>query len=253
MRVAVSDYDGTLCIGNEVSERTLAGIDCWRKAGNAFGIATGRDLDLILAETQRWKIPYDFLICCDGATIYNHDLTRLDRRDIDDVMIRPDAKHSSPSHGKYYELRANGQTCLYLKDLGFRLPRLGVPFIESRYKDALQLRSLQQISLACERLSQAAECADGLAVTFSSSLAVAQNARCMDATPKDINKATGILNVLDAKGWPEKGLLVIGDNGNDISMIRRFNGFTVASGLDYLKEHAWGIYEDVGEMLLKHL
>lgn len=164
MRVAVSDYDGTLCIGEKVNERTLSAISQWRAAGNMFGIATGRDLSLLLIETGRWKIPYDFLICCNGALVYNHDLTRIMLSDIDDALISG-----------------------------------------------------------------------------------------MDVTSKDINKATGILNVLAAKKWPEKEILVIGDDANDLSMILRFNGFTVTTGLDYLKGHAREVFDDVGEMLLKHL
>ena len=40
MRLAVSDYDGTLKIDNAVSLENIAAVTAWRKAGNLFGIAT---------------------------------------------------------------------------------------------------------------------------------------------------------------------------------------------------------------------
>ena len=44
MKIFVSDYDGTLNRGGGVTERDLAALDAWQKAGNLFGIASGRDL-----------------------------------------------------------------------------------------------------------------------------------------------------------------------------------------------------------------
>ena len=41
----------------------------WRRSGNAFGIVTGRGRNTLLRDVKRFSIPYDFLICNNGAMI----------------------------------------------------------------------------------------------------------------------------------------------------------------------------------------
>ena len=43
MKVAASDYDGTLLRGGKIDEETKEGIARWRAAGHKFGVVSGRD------------------------------------------------------------------------------------------------------------------------------------------------------------------------------------------------------------------
>ena len=48
MKIAATDFDGTLCpIGEPIPEENIRAIKAWQAAGNKFGIATGRGLSLI--------------------------------------------------------------------------------------------------------------------------------------------------------------------------------------------------------------
>ena len=74
MKIAFSDYDGTLSVPEEgVATETIASIHAWRDAGNKFGIVTGRDYSLIDKEARAYQIPVDFYICCNGAAIHETD------------------------------------------------------------------------------------------------------------------------------------------------------------------------------------
>lgn len=65
----VSDFDGTLYDDNFLNN--LRSVREFMEDGNIFVIATGRTFKNIKAKTQELNIPYDYLICSDGAAIYD--------------------------------------------------------------------------------------------------------------------------------------------------------------------------------------
>lgn len=65
----VSDFDGTLYDDNFLNN--LKSVREFMEDGNIFVIATGRTFQNIKAKTQELNIPYDYLICSDGAAIYD--------------------------------------------------------------------------------------------------------------------------------------------------------------------------------------
>lgn len=65
----VSDFDGTLYDDNFLNN--LKSVRKFMNDNNIFVIATGRTFQNIKAKTQELNIPYDYLICSDGAAIYD--------------------------------------------------------------------------------------------------------------------------------------------------------------------------------------
>ncbi len=89
MRIAVSDYDGTMYSN---SKRILLGdvvgaVTKWRERGNRFGIATGRDRSMIVSEIERWAIPVDFIICANGGLIFDGCSDMLSKRSLPDECV----------------------------------------------------------------------------------------------------------------------------------------------------------------------
>jgi hydroxymethylpyrimidine pyrophosphatase-like HAD family hydrolase len=68
MKIIASDYDGTINCGG-VSQADREAIAKFRKAGNKFGVNTGRDLEMATWILYDMKDEIDFLICCTGGTI----------------------------------------------------------------------------------------------------------------------------------------------------------------------------------------
>lgn len=255
MRVAVTDYDGTLNIRGKVPEKALDAVRRWREAGNIFGIATGRDLSMILPETEKWQIPYDFLICCNGAAIYGPgpELEVLYSAAIADPLVPRVLTHPAGQASMHYELCSDGVVHLYVRSEESWFPGLGFPYEALGYEDALTMTGLQQICFAYASAAEGEEYADALNEAFAGRLRAHQNGRCIDITGGGISKASGIAELLAMRQWPERGLLAVGDGGNDLPMIRRYGGFSVAGAAAAVQREATAVYDDVGEMLLAHL
>ncbi|WP_146637213.1 HAD family hydrolase [Spiroplasma clarkii] len=68
-----SDYDGTLNLdhSNKIKDKDLEFIRNWKKQGNKFVVATGRMVQEISTILEGYQIDYDYLICNNGATVYD--------------------------------------------------------------------------------------------------------------------------------------------------------------------------------------
>lgn len=53
MKILASDYDGTLRTEELVAEKDIEAIARFRKAGNLFGIVTGRSMESLQKEIER--------------------------------------------------------------------------------------------------------------------------------------------------------------------------------------------------------
>lgn len=249
MRIAVTDYDGTLNHRGKIEARSMDAIQRWRNAGNRFGIATGRDLSMILHEIEKWRIPFDFLICCNGAVIYGPDLAVWRSVDIEDARIPQVLSHPAAIASMHLEMCCDGKVYLCAQDEKTWFPALGSPYTEIFREDALAATGVQQVSFAYFSASDGTRYAAELNAAFGESMFAHQNGACIDLTHKTVSKAEGIDALLRITGWSASGLLAIGDSDNDLPMIRKYAGFAVSRAADTAKAAARALYESVGQML----
>ena len=252
MRVAISDYDGTISlggIGGDVDHAVVEAVREWRESGNAFGIATGRDLSMIVYETERWGIPFDFLICCNGAVIYDGALRPRQSIDVPDEVVPDLLMHPAAMRSMHLELSSNGVVNLYVRDKRSWFLTLGPSYNEISFDDALHTKNVQQVSFAYLDVADATACAKELTRDFGDVVVPQQNGRSVDMTKRGVSKATGIEDALRIFDLSADGLLAIGDGTNDIPMIERYGGFTVKGATDAVKRAAKKIYPDVAAML----
>lgn len=249
MRVAVTDYDGTLNFRGTIDPLSMEAIFRWRDAGNRFGIATGRDLSMIRHEIEKWSIPFDFLICCNGAVIYGPDLAVWRSADIEDALIPAVLSHPAAKKSMHVELCRGEKTYLCIQDEKTWFPELGSPYVQITRKAAMAVKGVQQIAFAYFSDSDAVRHTAELNHDFGDALFPHHNGPCIDLTRSTVSKADGIDTLLEKTGWPAKGLLAIGDGDNDLSMIRKYSGFAVSRATDTVKTAAQGVYESVGQML----
>ena len=72
MKVLASDFDGTLYVKDkDVVIKNVEAIRRFMKQGNLFGIVTGRNYSNIKVLLNEYEIPYHYLICLDGAKIFD--------------------------------------------------------------------------------------------------------------------------------------------------------------------------------------
>ena len=72
MKVLASDYDGTLLFNEKFKEGDLKKIKEFQKAGNLFGLCSGRPFKGIY-EFCKPYIDFDFYILCTGALVLNKE------------------------------------------------------------------------------------------------------------------------------------------------------------------------------------
>lgn len=72
MKMLASDFDFTLYSNDElVVKKNVDAIRSFIKKGNLFSIVTGRNYSNIKRLLNRYDIPYHYLICQDGAKIFD--------------------------------------------------------------------------------------------------------------------------------------------------------------------------------------
>ncbi|UQZ88212.1 hypothetical protein C4J81_02885 [Deltaproteobacteria bacterium Smac51] len=257
MKLAASDYDGTLFRHNKVTEEDLRAIRLWREAGNLFGLATGRDLNLSLVEIESRNIEFDFIICNTGASIYSREesggLTTLQLLELPGRAAREVLRHPVAGESNYWVLCQGPKSWIVNRASDSWLTGLGLPLTPITKEEGERLTGLQQISLEYNTPEEAARAVELLSQDFGSDMTVHLSGFCVDLTAKGTNKAEGILALLKITGWPVDDILVIGDTENDLSMIRRFGGYVVPSARDDIKQAARGVYESPGHMMLDNM
>lgn len=105
-----SDFDNTLYVKDKsILKRNIESIKKYRSNGNIFVIITGRGIDFAKKDIEKNNIDYDYLICENGAMIFdsNDNLissTYIDKKDvltIIDLINKNDYKYILDTGYKY--------------------------------------------------------------------------------------------------------------------------------------------------------
>ena len=84
MKMLVSDFDGTLF--NKDYKDNIKAINEFVNKDNLFVICTGRNLNRLLVDLDK-DLKFNYLICSDGAVIYDKDFNEIYRSDIEPRVV----------------------------------------------------------------------------------------------------------------------------------------------------------------------
>ena len=252
MKIAFSDYDGTLSVPHEgVAAETITAIHDWRIAGNKFGIVTGRDYSLIAMETRAHNLPVDFYICCNGAAIHHTDGTPLIStplsREVMKDFFRSEHVRSytdgmlffTPEHAYTYRLRTDVPSS-YLTPL-------------NTIEEALRLKDVVQMGMRFRDREETLAAFAAIDSDFPNIFTGNMNRQFLDLNRAGVNKSMGIADFVHHMGWEAYDLFIIGDDRNDLAMIEEYGGYTVRRAQPFMHEAARAVYDSVGAMLRDHL
>lgn len=251
-KVAASDFDGTLFINQQISAENLSAIRNWRAAGNKFGIVTGRAYTMLPAHLKEFNLAIDFAICCNGAIIHDGGgkvifETELPKKILLEIINEPFAAKSM--HFAFET--AEKVFCAKVKSNSWVLrewERWNFPVEIIEPAQISTLGKINQLALDFESPDAAQAAADMLNSKFGEWIFAQKNTHSLDVVPAGVNKAQGVENLLRVMNW-EAAVFVIGDESNDLPMIRHFGGYTVATAKDFVKREATEIFDSVGAML----
>ena len=256
MKIAISDFDGTLCrilpgttLGGSVPEENLAAIRKWRAAGNKFGLASGRGLSLLEKEVEKYRIPLDFLICTNGASIFDENRNLIHSTVIPRDVLR-DFLHHPLSHEKERPFLIFCEKQVYALRLYPDIPIERTPLIT--WEEAGELEDAVQLGLMFRTPEENHQTTENMQREFPM-LGGNPNRVYLDINMRQVNKRYGVERLTETMGWEKEEILVIGDDRNDLPMIRYFHGFTVDTAQPFMKEAATKVYSSVGQMLEENI
>ena len=251
-KVAASDFDGTLFINQAITAENLSAIKNWRLAGNKFGIVTGRAYIMLTHHLEEFGLEIDFAICENGAIIHDGGgkiifETELPKKVLKAIINEPLAAKSMhfafEAAEKVYCARVKPTSWVLREWERWNFP---VELIEEAQID--ELPRINQLALDFESPEAAQNATEMLNDRFGEWIFAQKNTHSVDIVVAGMNKAQGVENLLKICDWRGK-TYVIGDESNDLPMIRHFGGFTVATAKDFVKNEATQIFDSVGAML----
>lgn len=226
MKIIASDFDGTVNY-NGISIEDQEAIAKFRKAGNKFGIVTGRDLEMslwVLHEFKKVNTEIDFLICCTGAIILTGkgEIAKIKK-----------GKVTKKVHEMIQKARELGVNSFNINDglkKYFIDPNGRIPYSLDHMPEFTQLN----VWFISEK--SAIEFNEYIKNEHSSSINAFQNGGSVDMPPINTSKVTGIYDYASQFDNPE--IYAVGDNHNDLPMIEEFCSFAVSNAQPLVKARA---------------
>ena len=86
-KILISDYDNTFYTTEEQLYKNIKYIKKFQEKGNIFVISTSRSWKSLKQEIDKYKIPFDYLCCNTGGTIFDNKGSSLFVGNISDSVI----------------------------------------------------------------------------------------------------------------------------------------------------------------------
>lgn len=210
MKILASDFDETIYFpdNNELNEKNINSIKKFISKGNIFCIITGRnytDLKQLLNENN---IPYSYLICEDGAKIFNNmdyclDTILLEEKEIKEVV----------------EILKE-ENCDYYLDDGYNKTEY--------FNDCVKIVINCTDEEDKERLVQI--------IKNKVNIHIYASRTHINIIHKTVNKENALKKLFNLEHLDYNKLHVIGDNDNDYEMIKAFDGVVIKNHHEKLNE-----------------
>ena len=243
--ILATDYDNTLCIDLKVDDKVIDKINKFMQQGNKFVIITGRNFNSIKYEIEKFNIPYDYVIASNGGLIFDNKGNIVFQKNISkntlEILFNFIKKHIftyivySNGHNIYFETNRNDVRNIEQMKRDFRPKEV---LFKNREIVEISFKGINNEDTASISESMRKE-VDGLEVIC--------NRNITDVMAKGINKAFGLRKIQEIVH--DNKLYCIGDNHNDLGMIKEFNGFGVKNSIKEIYACARKIYDNVGLLI----
>lgn len=249
MKIAASDFDGTLQVDREISQGNLAAIHRWQEAGNKFGLVTGRNLHLAKIGLAPYDLKLDFCVALNGAAVYDGEEREIFGACLPKECLRDLWAHELARESPYVITLRGKDSFVKWNDPNWSDPLRRADLKEVTPEEAVEIPGVMQVCFAASSPERAKELAEDLNRSFGKLLIAEVNLFYIDVCARGNNKGTGLVHLQEGMGWQDCPLYVIGDDLNDLSMVERFQGFAMEQGNPQLKEIASRVFPSVEAML----
>ena len=254
MKILASDLDGTLYFGDQpdpIRPQDREAIHAFQKAGNAFGICSGRTLAGIHHALDGRDIDLDFYILVSGAALanregqylYQHTLSHQLIKAIIEAVDTPDVSVLFCRAEDYYRMKRPRGPDDPANTIQNVMQAPDQPYDSLHFafaKDDPIIEVYEEKLLRC----------------FKDQIEVHHNVNNLDIAPKGCSKGNAIASLPNYLPVRFEDIYVIGDSYNDISMLASTpNAFTFHSSPDEVKAHAKYLVNSLSEAIeiINHL
>ena len=242
-KLITSDFDNTIYDGNRISPRVLRAIAAYREAGGKFVVSTGRVFASILKKLPSLGVD-DEVIACQGSAIYRASTgevlerfplsPELARKAVDFFESKGDVCHAY-ADTEFFVAEKNPLSEAYADYCDARPTYLGRPLSSFLPEMAFtnKIIGILGITEIDGRIAELqAHLGAGAEVTKSSPI-------FLEVTSSDAGKGNCLIALAKQLGIPREETVAVGDNLNDLSMVRAAGlGVSVGNGVDALKKAA---------------
>ena len=247
VKIIASDYDGTLNC-NGIPDHVRAAITAWQAAGNKFGIVSGRGIESLLWLVNHDKMDCDFLIANNGAVIADGKGKVLAYSEAGEAHCQKLVSFVL-QNGTQFATLCNEKGEIYVVDEARKARHEDDPqyTTEATYIP----RKFTQISTACHDKDAAKALTDKINDVYGEDVTALLNGRSIDIVPKGVDKAYGVRELCRLWQIEEDAVSTVGDNYNDVAMLKAFRSYAVANAVDYVKQIANTVVKDIAELCEK--
>ena len=224
-KILVSDFDNTLYVNDKEILLNIKKIEEFINNGNLFIIATGRSYIDISKMIIKYKIPFNYLICNDGGTIFNKEGKLLYKKDI-------------PIDTAYDIMN-------YIKNNNLE----ELTFIDSGYDYSKVIdEEVNAIIIKDINENKSLKILHDIETMFSEVHGYISD-NYINITENTVTKSNGIKFLENKLNLKHDYIYTIGDTINDISMIKEYNGSCMKNSTSNLKQYCKNCFNSVKEYI----
>lgn len=246
-----SDFDGTVGVGDQL-QRDRAAVNRFRAAGHLFGLVSGRNAAGLKEMRQKTALPCDFLLSDNGSVCY---LPKKRENDQDPFEFDKNAPLFDPFYEGQLLFYHAGAEELFFPLADFLLERGSkmVAVNDQKGAELLYLEEEGRIAASIPRdcwVARPFSQMSGLFECTEDAISAAKEGEkrfpqlvglvsdCLDFLPRGRDKAVGLAELAGLLGVEKEDLYTLGDNFNDLAMLRAFHGFAVENAPKEVKLQA---------------
>ncbi|MGB4984467.1 MAG: HAD-IIB family hydrolase [Erysipelotrichaceae bacterium] len=239
MKLLCSDYDGTIRFNDGIKDNDVEAINRFIEQGNAFCVVSGRSLRSLLLELPQYNISCPYLVGNNGGIIIDKDENIIKRHLLDfDEALEIIEKLKDENVINFYV--DDGIDSGYYYEEEYDQPFSS--FKKTSYTNIIKNNIVCAIKVKHNNHQEAVEFANKINPTLKSAIAIT-NKNYNDIVAKGIGKEIAVGELRDILNIDQ--VYTIGDELNDLLMIKEFNGSTIVSGNEKVKEVSNMIFDDI--------
>lgn len=250
MKLFITDYDRTLFVNENIEESAIEYINEWKKAGNIFIIATGRNRFSIQRESNKYGLKPDYIICNNGAIILDEILNPISVNDIPKENAIKVIRYIYDNYEGSVEISNENMRISIMHNtespISYEVDKkIDIEEIEN-------IKSIVQINKRTNDTKLASELAEKLNDIFKNYVTAYPNVNNIDIVKTGVNKVHAIDFII--KKYPNaKDIIVAGDSYNDIDMIKKYGGYAPIHAKEYIKNMAKHTFSSIEEVIKENI